>query len=70
MSKIEKIKSSLEEMRSAGQLPYISKHWTINEIKDTPPEKTSYSSFYNGYVFTDLPTKPISTPFDFDDANR
>jgi hypothetical protein len=69
MDKIEKIKANLERMRSAGNLPYVAKYWTVLEIKDTPLEKTCYSSFYGGYVFTDLPIKPISTPFDFDGKN-
>lgn len=69
MDKIEKVKANLERMSSAGHLPYVAKYWTVHKIKDTPLGKTCYCSFYNGYVFTDLPTKPISTPFDFDGKN-
>jgi hypothetical protein len=67
MDKIENIKLLLEEMNSLGKLPYIARFWSVYEQKEATKERTCYSSFYNGYVFTDLPTKPISTPFEFDE---
>jgi hypothetical protein len=67
--KIDELRKKLEEMNKLGQLPYIAQHWIVTEVNETPEDKTCYSSFYNGYIFTDLPTKPISTPFDFDGSN-
>ena len=54
MSKIEKIKAVLEKMISEGQLPYVAKHWTVHEIKDTPPEKTCYSSSISTFNFSSI----------------
>ena len=66
MNKIDKIKQRLEDMRSSDQLPYVARYWTVHEIQKPRADRTCYCSYYNGYVFTDLPTKPMSTPFDFD----
>ncbi len=67
--KTEEVKIKIEEMNVLGHLPYIAQHWSVTEIEEVPIDKICYSSFYNGYTFTDLPTKPMSTPFDFDGNN-
>jgi hypothetical protein len=66
---IDEVRKKLEEMNKLGQLPNIAQHWSVTEVSDTPEDKTCYCSFYNGYILTDLPTKPISTPFDFHGSN-
>lgn len=66
---VDDVKSHIERMRKLGELPYVAKYWSIIEMKESPKENLCHSSFYNGYIFPDLPVKPISTPFDFDADN-
>jgi hypothetical protein len=65
MEKIKTIQNLLESKTELGELPYIAHYWTIHEIQPPPLDKACYSNFYNGFVFTDLPIKPLTTPFDF-----